>query len=372
MKPVYKNKERSVVKSVMNVLFAVLFNLMVSIIAIAVMSIVYHIEVPLLAVFVPVMFVAFILGYIKHKQPKVYSNSGLAFAGLIKEVWISRIMEKFYAEFPYLEYTEDMTQFVDNDAINLADSGVNPDVLINNTTYPIPTVTRDDAPISIPLDNYDTKNTIVRRIESIGLAYNKIDSIIRGHKNTLAEKSGQKFTHAYGALSDGAYTPVLNCSGADRGDGTKKMMTIDIINMQKIFDKLKVPQKGRVLVLSPDHIADLLQENWDKYKSIADLESGKIMNLYGFMIFKGILNPTYNKTTLVKNAFGAAPASTDCVSSLVWHAAEVMRADGSVEMFYTPRNINTSERGDVIGFAKRAIGLPIRGKYYGAIVSGQA
>ena len=51
-------------------------------------------------------------------------------AGLAKEVWINQLTKKFYPDSSFLNYTKDFSSLVENDAINMADAGVDPDVLI--------------------------------------------------------------------------------------------------------------------------------------------------------------------------------------------------------------------------------------------------
>jgi len=64
---------------------------------------------------------------------------GFALAGLLKEVWIGKLMERFYPDGSWLLESEDMTAFVENNVINLADCGIDPVVLVNNTTCDIRT-----------------------------------------------------------------------------------------------------------------------------------------------------------------------------------------------------------------------------------------
>lgn len=95
-------------------------------------------------------------------------------AGLRKEVWIKQLQEKFYPDSSFLNYAEDFTALVDNDALNLAEEGIDPKVLVNNTTYPINVVKREDKPIRIELDLFETENTLVRRPEVIEYAYDQL------------------------------------------------------------------------------------------------------------------------------------------------------------------------------------------------------
>ena len=54
--------------------------------------------------------------------------------GLNKQVWTTQLMGNFYPESSFLRYVKDFSTLVDNDIINMAEAGVDPDVLVNNTT----------------------------------------------------------------------------------------------------------------------------------------------------------------------------------------------------------------------------------------------
>ena len=97
--------------------------------------------------------------------------------GLNKQVWTTQLMSNFYPESSFLRYVKDFTTLVDNDIINMAEAGVDPNVLINNTTYPIKVVQRVDKPISIELDLFETENTLVRRPEVIEYSYDQLESV---------------------------------------------------------------------------------------------------------------------------------------------------------------------------------------------------
>lgn len=70
-------------------------------------------------------------------------------AGLNKEIWIGQLKEKFYPDTSFLKHVRDMSELVEYDKINLAEAGLDPEVLINNTAYPIEVVERSDTPLSI-------------------------------------------------------------------------------------------------------------------------------------------------------------------------------------------------------------------------------
>lgn len=290
--------------------------------------------------------------------------------GLNKQIWISQLMENFYSEVGHLMRSQDMTTFVDFNTINLAEAGVAPEVLINNNTYPINVVERSDTALTIQLDRYRTENTVLRDAETIELAYNKMESVIRNHRSALRETTLAKATHAWAPSANGTYTPVYGTTGADRGDGSnrKALKVNDIAKAKRLFDKLKVPASGRVLVLCPEHQEDLINADAQLFKTFANLRTGEILQLFGFDIYVSSLTASYDKTAGTKNAYGSAFSDTDdSPSSLFYHEAEVMRADGDVKMFDSLNDPHAD--GDLIGFAKRFVGMPIRNKYIGSIYS---
>jgi hypothetical protein len=287
-------------------------------------------------------------------------------AGLNKEIWLPELMEGFYAEDNFLNEARDMSAFVENDKINLADAGVNPDVLVNNSTYPIGISERSDVPLALELDMYDTKNTLLRNAEAAELAYDKRSSVLYGHRQALKMKFLEKAAHQFAPSTNSANTPVLETTGSDNGLGFKSITFEDILTLEGKFDEAEIPSEGRVLVLSATHKAELRKADLKLYTSVFSSE-----NTYGgFKIYTLASKrmPVYNKTTKTKVAYGAAAApSTDTTCSFAFHKDEVMRAKGSLDMF--ERLKDPESRGDVIGFQMRGLAMPIRGIGCGAIVA---
>ena len=287
---------------------------------------------------------------------------------LAKQIWIPQLMEKFYPAGGHLLRSQDMTSWVNYNTINLADAGVDPEVLIDNNAYPIDTDTRTDAALMLTLSRFRTKNTTIRDAEAVELAYNKMESVIKGHRKVLAKTCVLRATYSWTPATNSEWTPVIQTTGAVKADGTKKMTLADISNAQASFDNLDIDAEGRVLVLHPTHYQEIIQEDQGLFKTFANQKAGTILPLNGFDIYKTTATARFNGNTQTKNAFGSAPLNTDVISSLFYLESEVMRADGDVEMFSLLRDPYAD--GDTIGFAKRFIGLPIRNKAIGAIISG--
>lgn len=288
-------------------------------------------------------------------------------ATLNKQVWIQQLKENFYPDTSFLNYVKDFSSMVEYDKINLAEAGLDPEVMVNNTTYPIAVVQRVDNPLEIVLDVFETKNTLVRRPDVIEYAYDQLESVIMGHRNSLRAKTGAKAAHAYSPAANTTYTPIVGTTGADDGEGNKRMTIEDILKLKRRYDEAEYPLDKRYLVLHPRHLEDLILSDSKSFKDITDMENGLPKRFAGFFVLQSTQNALYNRTTLTKNAFGSAPSGTSGFSSFSFYADEVMKADGDIHMYALLND--PRERGTIVGFDKRFIGMPIRNRGVGAIVS---
>lgn len=305
---------------------------------------------------VVVLGVSLVTGAVMSSMP-----NGVTFMAIQKQIWTDVLMEKFYPKDDFLMASVDMTELVDYNTINMAEAGADPNLLIDNTTYPISSATRTDSPLNITLKTLDTDSTIVRNIEKKELSYNKMESVIRGHRNTLRKGAVQLAAHYWAPQADGATTPVISASGA-LYNGYKRLQFEDILRIRAALSALDIDINKMNIMLHPIHEADLMYQDMKLYKTM--LESGKI---FGMRYFVNSQVPRFNATTGAKVAFQAAPAGTDTISSMLWHSDEVMKADGSIEVF--AKYNDPDQKGDVINFQKRFIALPLRDKYMGAIYS---
>lgn len=290
-------------------------------------------------------------------------------ANLAKEVWVNQLTKNFYPDSSFLNYAKDFSSLVENDAINMADAGVDPDVLINNTTYPIQVVKRIDTPIRIELDLFETKNTLVRRPEAIEYSYDQLESVLMGHRNKLRARTAEKAAHAFAPQKDGEFTPVIKTTG-DTVGGRKRLTVEDILLLKERFDSVDVPLEERYLVLNPKHLTDLILFDVKAFKDLTDIVDGKPKRFAGFNVLQTSATPFYNGTSFEKNLFTKAITDADVFCSFAFQKEEVMKADGSVHMYAGIDN--PEERGTIVGFDKRFIAVPIRNKGIGAIISQKA
>lgn len=288
---------------------------------------------------------------------------------LNKEVWLNQIKEGFYPDDSFLQKLVNYDGFVENDKIHIASAGIDPKVLINNTTYPITVVGRDDADNEITLDKFETENTIVRRPDAIEYSYDKLESVIRQHRSTLRKAVTMKATHAIAPQADTFDTPLVVTTGEVVGN-RHRLTFADILALKERFDDADIPMDRRYLVLHPKHVSDLLLEDLKIFKDLTNITDGEPTKFAGFGCFSCSTMPTYTTDedgALVKVAYSAD--ATTRFASVAFYADEVFKADGEMYMYATYDD--PKERATIIGFDKRSIVLPIRGKGIGAIVSAE-
>lgn len=288
---------------------------------------------------------------------------------LNKEIWINQILEGFYPNDSFLQKVVNYSAFVENDRLHIASAGIDPKVLINNTTYPIKYTGRDDVDNEIVLDKFETENTIVRRPDAIEYSYDKLESVIRQHRATLRKSVAMKAIHAYAPATDTDDTPLVLTSGAS-SNGRKRLTFADILALKERFDEAEIPLEERYIVLHPKHVSDLLLEDMDLFKNLTDIKDGEPQKFAGFGCYSFAQMPTY-KT--VENVLTKVPFDEEKgvqFASVAFYAKEVMKADGDIYMYAIEDD--PRERATIVGFDKRFVALPIRGKGVGAIVSDNA
>lgn len=290
-------------------------------------------------------------------------------AGVLVDLWTGELIEKFRFVGKWLSIIPSEDKYVNNDTINLAQVGADPNVLINNTSYPIASNARTDSGIVLALKKFDTENTIITKDELYALPYDKNASVIKQHRDVLEEVTAQYGLFSLAVSGDTANTPLVVTTGADNGASRKRMTITDITTVKKKQDDLKVPLQGRFIVLCNDHMNDLLQTDQSFRDRYYNTQTGEPVDFLGYKIFQDVYCPVYNGSS-AKKAWGAAAApSTDRNASVFGYAPRAFQAKGSVTMFYQIAEIDPTNRQTLVGFQLHHIVLAKKNIGFGAIVS---
>lgn len=286
---------------------------------------------------------------------------GVALAGVYKEIWTGEMVKALRGmmDGSWLDGVPDNSSLVENDVIHLVDVGVDPDVLVNNTTYPIPLQSLDDSDIAISLDKFQTKVTPITDDELYAISYDKISRVKESHSNAINDSKFAKAAHALCATENTAKTPVLTTSGnRDAVTGRIKFTINDIVKMKAALDNLGVPADSRRLVLCADHVNDLLEtEQSFKEQYNINRGDGKVGRLYGFDIYE-YANTPYYTTAGKKKDLGATTSTGEFHCSFAFYTKRVFKATGTTKMYWSHAENDPEYQRNKVNFRHYFICMP--------------
>lgn len=320
---------------------------------------------------------AILFGFAFVKRPE-----GALFSGLYPEVWTREIVKRFNATdmaswrqgIPNKSQYASMTNDGETVAINMTYFGASPDVLIDNSTYPIPIQDLNGENIVISLKKYQTKATPVTDDELRGLAYDKIKVVQEAHAIKIEEEKNSMAIHSIAPANNTAaplVAPVLVTTGANDGTGRLKLLVADILRLKKLWDDALIPQGNRRLVLCTDHVLDLVGQNQTFEKQYYDYTTGKIANMFGFEIYEFVAMPFYNVATKVKLSYGGVAVSgTHNKASVAFHVQRVGQAFGFTKAYMSESKNDPLMQRNLLNYRHYDVVLPLRNEAIAAIVSG--
>lgn len=263
---------------------------------------------------------------------------GVVREGVLKELWTG-IMVKSLREgkqATFLEGIEDHSSIVDNDVIHLVEVGVDPDVLVNNTTYPIDLQALEDKDIPVKLNKFQTKPTPITDDELHAISYDKMARVTESHKNALQDKKAVMAAHSLTPKKNTKEAPVLKTTGEVEAETKRvKITRKDIIALKRALDKNNVPVQGRRLVLCSDHVNDLLETEQNFANHLYNAESGKIKPFIGFEIHEFAENPVFTQAGQKKD-LGKEIKEGEFQCSFAFYVPRVFMANGSTKTYPTP------------------------------------
>ena len=282
-------------------------------------------------------------------------------AGVFTEVWTGELVKSLRGglEGSWLDGVPDQSTIVNNDVIHLVEVGVDPDVLINNTTYPIPSQALDDKDIAVKLDKFQTKVTPITDDELYAASYDKMARVKESHSNAINDSKFTKAAHALCAQENTAKTPVLKTTGErDAETGRLRLTMADLVALKAAMDKLHVPAENRRLVLCSDHVNDLLlvsQTFREQYN--IDRATGKVGKLYGFDVYEYANTPLYTQAGK-KKGLGVAAGAGEFNCSFAFYTPRVFKATGSTKMYYSAAATDPEYQRNKINFRHYFLCMP--------------
>ena len=296
---------------------------------------------------------------ITYFMPPLYK--GNLMEGLQTEVWIADIKEKPLPDTSFIAQSQDLSAYVNNNVLHLAEAGVDPDVHLNyftENTDELPIQDIADIPHEVVLQIWSTSQTRHNNLIEAELSYDKRASVLNRHRAALAKNMAQRTAFAWSAATNDEFNKILNIGATDS--------VIDaFIDMRAFFKKLDIDMSNMNVILQADHEARIKKEDKKLYK---ELISDKGATLYDFKIFSYSKTPYYTAAG-VRKPWGSTVESTDKQASVIWDSTEVFRCTGDVEIYPTLKH--SGWQADLFSMGQRALNGKIRSnspKYFGAIL----
>ena len=265
---------------------------------------------------------------------------------LIKEIWVSDVMEALNRNADFLPYSVDHSAYIAFGTVHIPQSGSNPTVVKNPATFPLTINERTDSDRTYLLNQFALEPTLITNLDELQISYDKRQSVLGQQISTLTQRIGDEVAISWSATgSDNIVATTGTATGtalAPGATGTRRDVTLlDIANLAKKLDKDNVARGGRKLLMSTDMfwqlmgISDVLRASYNGFQSQPNvIQSGVVAQIFGFDVMIRPVVSVYANSTTVPKAFGAATATTDNLACIAFHTSTVARALGSMTPLY--------------------------------------
>jgi hypothetical protein len=269
----------------------------------------------------------------------ISAPKGALVAGVYREVWKDVVMQQSSAlekttflESGLIDLSSEVSDVgSEAQAIHLVGYSDLPEVLINNTTYPIPMQEITGADILVELDKYQTKVTPISDDSLYALSHKKIGLVTQFHSQAIVRTKVQKAIHALCPGAETAKMKVLEASGAVDSTGRKRLTWNDVIDLRAWV--LSQGLTGCRLVFSAEHIADLCREDQKFKDQYYNRANGVVFDQLDFEIFDYAGNPFMHITNKTKLAFGAIPTVNHRRVSVMFCPPQSVKANGWYKVY---------------------------------------
>lgn len=282
-----------------------------------------------------------------------------------KEIWMSSIVEGLFADNSFLSKAFDADEFVNQGkTVHIPNAGAASGVVKNRSSFPATVTTRTDIDLTFDLDEFTTNPIRIPHADTVELAYNKLESVLRQDKAKLQEEVSESILLSwFPAIANAIRTTgAAVAAHTDSATGVRKaFIKADVSTLMKKFNKQNIPSEGRYLLLDADMYSQLLDSLTEKdataFHAAADIKNGIVGKLLTFNVMMRSRVGRYTGASAVK-AWATAGAATDNAAALAWHTNSVCRAKGEVVVYDNAGD--PTYYGDIYSFLLRAGGRAMR------------
>lgn len=299
-------------------------------------------------------------------------SSGVLMLGA-PHIWAKKLLVDFAPKENWFSYIKKRNDLIEGAQFHISRLGDMPNVLIDNTTYPLGATPRTDTEKVIPTRKFETEVTIVTEDEIAFLAHPKLDTVLPQQRLALEQSFVRSAAHTIAPLEDTSETPVIETTGSPipYHSGTYKNSCTrdDILNIREKLILQGVPIEDCVLVLCPQHVTSLISKdkefgvNW----SYNSKDTGK--KYLGFSVSEYAFNPFFN-TAGKKMAYKTGNELTNRPASFIF--AKSKAAYGLSKTSTSLLKAENNPRMAQSEFSSKLYGAVgfYGGKGIGAIISG--
>lgn len=295
------------------------------------------------------------------------------------EVWLDRVRQNLTTQnvVPWLDGIPELdTQVLEMGSgeaselnlIHIPRTSFNPDVLLNNSAYPLAIQAYTDDETVVALDKFQSLPTSISDDKTIGSSYDVIDAATRPHLNAINTKKFNKAAHAIAPQSNTVDTPVIAATGVPRIAGGPASLTYDdLVNLKDRLDKAEVSTEGRRLVLSTAHWNDLLVDRKNFGDKLVNYNTGQpAPTIAGFSLYQYNGNPLYSNAG-VKRAFGAVAQAGDRQGSFAFWTGQIAKKTGMTKQYFKDAKTDPQAQANLLNYRHYFIAMPFDAKAVGAI-----
>ena len=207
------------------------------------------------------------------------------------QIFAKYIIEKLRKANPHLKFAVDeSTNVLGGAVVHIPNAGASPTVVKNRSSFPATAVQRTDSFVTYALDVFTTTPTFVTWQEENEISYEKTDSVLNDHVQTLLEAVGDDVLYKWvtGIKADGTADSIpaaniIKTSGAavavtETGQsGQRKAFTYaDLAKAQSRMNKMNVPKDGRYALLESYQYQQLIDS---LYQADLLLQENAVLNI---------------------------------------------------------------------------------------------
>ncbi len=263
-------------------------------------------------------------------------------AELLTRLFLTEIQPLLYRDNSFLAHTRNDDAFVNNNSVELPNSGTIPVVQVDRSVLPATIAKRTDVPHNYELEELTTDPTLLQDSEELTVAYNKRASILEQHGNEIMQKAASRALYKWVEDTLVANGNIIPTTGAGRNatgpsqTGLRRAITkADFLAAKGVMDAQDVPLNDRHVVVTPSMYNELLAidefTRADAY-GVSQIPSGAVGRIFGFTVWMRSRVVTTDGTDVIKTEEAVA-AATDQDAAVFYQASMVRTAMGSTKVY---------------------------------------